>query len=140
MRNQLSEKQRAIYRFISRYQATNDGRAPTIYEIRQAFGYRSDNMVLKHINALKVHGMITSFPSDSHRSIRPTLDAKRALIQLWSRELFMPEDQRVEEIPYITNQRDAFLPSEVSIDTINEEKQVGIDAILPTDIDTEEYL
>lgn len=133
MRNQLTEKQTRIYWFITRYQSMNDGRSPTIQEIRREFGYRSDNMVLKHIARLKVQGMLISYNSDSHRSIRPTLDAKRSLIKTWSMQL-MGVQPEVEEQPYVS-QADAFVASTVPRSIFDDTTDVDASALEPTMID-----
>ena len=50
--NNLSNKQREIYRWITNF-IINKGKSPIYQEIGEAFGIRSTNCVAQHLNALK---------------------------------------------------------------------------------------
>jgi repressor LexA len=64
----LTERQRAIYRFIKDYIQAH-GIAPSYDEIRQAFRFRSYNSVRKHLKRLEEKGVLKS----------PWANRKRAL-------------------------------------------------------------
>ncbi len=51
MTNTLTEKQEAVLNFIEEYQMLN-GKSPTIKEMKEYFGLKSDNSIVKYIKAL----------------------------------------------------------------------------------------
>ena len=53
----LTEKQQAVLEFIEKYQL-NNGKSPTLREMREHLGVSSDNSVLKHLEALRAKGYI----------------------------------------------------------------------------------
>ena len=53
----LTDKQKAVLRFIEKYQMKN-GKSPTLREMTEKFKVRSDNSILKHLNALRKKGYI----------------------------------------------------------------------------------
>lgn len=53
----LTEKQKAVLKFIEKYQLKN-GKSPTLKEMREYFKVSSDNSILKHLNALRAKGYI----------------------------------------------------------------------------------
>ena len=53
----LTDKQKAVLKFIEEYQLGN-GKSPTLKEMREKFNVSSDNSILKHLNALRVKGYI----------------------------------------------------------------------------------
>src|SRR5580704_765857 len=56
--NQLTERQREIYRFIAD-KIENRGYGPTVREIGEGFDIKSPNGVMCHLNALVKKGLIT---------------------------------------------------------------------------------
>jgi repressor LexA len=67
MKNVLTEKQEAVLNFIEKFQLEN-GKSPTIKEMREAFGLKSDNSILKHLNALTEKGYLEK--DDTPRGIK----------------------------------------------------------------------
>ncbi len=57
MTKTLTARQKQVLRFIEKYQMDN-GRSPTIKEIRIHFNLSSDNGVIKHLNSLRKKGVI----------------------------------------------------------------------------------
>ena len=53
----LTDKQQAVLNFIENYQLEN-GKSPTLREMREYLGVSSDNSVLKHLEALRAKGCI----------------------------------------------------------------------------------
>lgn len=53
----LTEKQEAVLNFIEEYQL-QFGKSPTIREMREHFGVKSDNSILKHLKALEEKGYL----------------------------------------------------------------------------------
>ncbi|MBU1992172.1 MAG: transcriptional repressor LexA [Nitrospirota bacterium] len=53
----LTEKQKAVLKFIENYQMRN-GHSPTLRVMREHFGVSSDNSILKHLKALEAKGCI----------------------------------------------------------------------------------
>jgi repressor LexA len=53
----LSTKQRAVLYFIDGYAAENRV-SPTLYEIQEAFGWKSLNSVVNHVRALELKGYV----------------------------------------------------------------------------------
>lgn len=76
MATPLTTKQRDVLKFIEQYQLEHEC-SPTIREIREHFGLKSDNGVLKHLAALQRKGAITK--SDIHRGIGLLATVKRQL-------------------------------------------------------------
>lgn len=67
MENFLTEKQEAVLKFIEEYQMEN-GKSPTIKEMKEYFGVNSDNSILKHLKALEEKGAIEK--DDTPRGIK----------------------------------------------------------------------
>ncbi|MBT3864801.1 repressor LexA [Candidatus Peregrinibacteria bacterium] len=55
--DQLTDKQKAVFEFIEKYQMSY-GRSPTLREMREHFQVSSDNGVLKHLKALESKGYL----------------------------------------------------------------------------------
>lgn len=72
----LTKKQEALLKFIEQYQLKN-GASPTIREMKERFGYRSDNSILKHLNNLQDKGKIKK--GDTPRSIKLLASVKEKL-------------------------------------------------------------
>jgi len=64
----LTEKQEAVLNFIEEYQL-NNGKSPTIKEMKEFFQVSSDNSILKHLKALEEKGFIEK--DDTPRGIKP---------------------------------------------------------------------
>jgi len=85
MKQELTEKQQAVFGFIEKYQLKN-GKSPTLREMREFLGVSSDNSVLKHLTALKEKGWIKK--DDTPRGIkllgavRDRLDAAANVVKL----------------------------------------------------------
>jgi len=67
MSEHLTEKQEAVLKFIEQYQMSY-GKSPTIREMKEHFGLRSDNSILKHLRALEEKGKIEK--DDTPRGIK----------------------------------------------------------------------
>lgn len=67
MKEMLTERQEAVLKFIEAYQMQN-GKSPTLREMRQHFKVSSDNSVLKHVKALDEKGYIKK--DDTPRGIK----------------------------------------------------------------------
>lgn len=82
----LTEKQEALLKFIEQYQLKN-GASPTIREMRENFGYNSDNSILKHLNNLQEKGMLKK--GDTPRSIK-LLDTVKEKLDAASNMISIP--------------------------------------------------
>lgn len=67
MTDQLTEKQKAVLKFIEKYQMEY-GKSPTLREMREHFKVSSDNSILKHLKALETKGSIEK--DDTPRGIK----------------------------------------------------------------------
>lgn len=76
MNKTLTEKQEAVLKFIENYQLQN-GKSPTIREMREHFQVNSDNSILKHLKALKEKGFIEK--DDTPRGISLLQNVKEKL-------------------------------------------------------------
>lgn len=72
----ITDKQKAVLDFIEKYQMAN-GASPTLREMRQGFGVRSDNSILKHLKALHEKGYIKK--DDTPRGIKLLDSVKQKL-------------------------------------------------------------
>ena len=80
----LTEKQEALLQFIENYQLEN-GRSPTLREMRENFGVSSDNSILKLLTTLKLKGYIEK--DDTPRGIKLLATVKE---KLFSTEIKLP--------------------------------------------------
>lgn len=64
---EITKKQQSVLAFIEKYQFKN-GSSPTIKEMREHFGFKSDNSILKHIKALERKGALKK--DDTPRGIK----------------------------------------------------------------------
>ena len=69
MRAELSDVQRKIYGFIEEHIRSNNY-PPTIKEIQDNFGYKSNNSVVIHIRKLKEKGYLTNKSEKGKMSAR----------------------------------------------------------------------
>lgn len=72
----ITEKQKAVLKFIEEYQLSY-GKSPTLREMREHFGVSSDNSILKHLKALEGKGMIEK--DDTPRGIKLLESIKQKL-------------------------------------------------------------
>jgi len=72
----LTDKQKAVLKYIEKYQLKN-GKSPTIREMRDRFGVSSDNSILKHLKALTDKGYIQK--DDTPRGIKMLDSIKKRL-------------------------------------------------------------
>ena len=72
----ITEKQEAVLRFIEEYQL-QFGKSPTLKEMREHFDVKSDNSILKHLNALIDKGHLEK--DDTPRGIRLLNSVKEKL-------------------------------------------------------------
>ncbi len=63
----MTDKQEAVLQFIEEYQL-EFGKSPTLREMREKFQVKSDNSILKHLDALKEKGFLEK--DDTPRGIR----------------------------------------------------------------------
>jgi len=63
----ITEKQESVLKFIEEYQL-KFGKSPTLREMREKFGVKSDNSILKHLKALKEKGYLEK--DDTPRGIK----------------------------------------------------------------------
>lgn len=70
----LTEKQESVLQFIEDYQL-EFGKSPTLREMREFFGVKSDNSILKHLKALEDKGYLAK--DDTPRGIK-LLDSVKA--------------------------------------------------------------
>lgn len=82
----ITEKQEAVLNFIEQYQM-QFGKSPTIREMREHFGVKSDNSILKHLKALTDKGYLEK--DDTPRGIK-LLDTVRAKLEAASNMLRIP--------------------------------------------------
>jgi repressor LexA len=81
----ITEKQEAVLNFIEEYQL-QFGKSPTIREMREHFGVKSDNSILKHLKALQEKGYLEK--DDTPRgikllnSVKEKLDAATNLMKI----------------------------------------------------------
>jgi repressor LexA len=73
----ITEKQEAVLKFIEQYQL-QFGKSPTIREMRENFGVKSDNSILKHLKALVEKGYLAK--DDTPRGIK-LLDSVKAKLE-----------------------------------------------------------
>ena len=66
-RKMITEKQEAVLNFIEEYQL-KFGKSPTIREMKERFGVKSDNSILKHLKALEDKGRLKK--DDTPRGIK----------------------------------------------------------------------
>ncbi len=78
--DELTEKQESVLKFIENYQFEN-GKSPTLKEIKEFLNVASDNSVLKHLAALQKKGFIQK--DDTPRGIK-LLDSVRLKLQATS--------------------------------------------------------
>lgn len=72
----LTEKQELVLNFIESYQLEH-GKSPTIKEMKEHFGVKSDNSILKHLKALVEKGRIQK--DDTPRGIKLLQTVKQKL-------------------------------------------------------------
>jgi repressor LexA len=72
----LTDKQKAVLKYIERYQLKN-GKSPTIREMRERFNVSSDNSIIKHLKALEEKGYIHK--DDTPRGIKLLDEVKKRL-------------------------------------------------------------
>jgi repressor LexA len=82
----LTEKQEAVLDFIEEYQMTF-GKSPTLKEMRENFNVKSDNSILKHLNALKEKGYLKK--DDTPRGIK-LLDSVKQKLEVASNVMRIP--------------------------------------------------
>lgn len=82
----LTEKQEAVLNFIEEYQM-NFGKSPTIREMREHFGVKSDNSILKHLKALQDKGYLKK--DDTPRGIK-LLDSVKEKLEAASNVMRIP--------------------------------------------------
>ncbi len=81
----ITEKQEAVLKYIESYQL-GYGKSPTIREMREHFGVKSDNSILKHLKALETKGYLSK--DDTPRgiallnSVKEKLNAANNLIKI----------------------------------------------------------
>lgn len=81
----ITEKQEAVLNFIEEYQL-QFGKSPTIREMKERFGVKSDNSILKHLKALQEKGYLEK--DDTPRgikllnSVKEKLDAATNLMKI----------------------------------------------------------
>ena len=63
-------KSAAIYRYIVRFKAENDGLSPSVRDIQRATGIVSTSIVFHHINRLEAAGRITRHGSKGKWGIK----------------------------------------------------------------------
>lgn len=76
MSETLTEKQEAVFTFIEEYQMQY-GKSPTIREMKEFFQVKSDNSILKHLNALVTKGYLQK--DDTPRGIKLVNSVKQKL-------------------------------------------------------------
>lgn len=76
MSDVLTEKQEAVLNFIEDYQLEH-GSSPTLREMREFFGVKSDNSILKHLKAIEEKGYIEK--DDTPRGIKLLSSVKERL-------------------------------------------------------------
>lgn len=72
----ITEKQEAVLHFIEDFQM-KFGKSPTIREMREHFGVKSDNSILKHLRALEAKGYLLK--DDTPRGIQLLASVKEKL-------------------------------------------------------------
>ncbi len=72
----LTDKQKAVLKYIEKYQLKN-GKSPTIREMRERFNVSSDNSIIKHLKALEEKGYIHK--DDTPRGIKLLDEVKKRL-------------------------------------------------------------
>lgn len=86
MENNLTEKQEAVLNFIEEFQM-NNGKSPTIREMKEFFQVKSDNSILKHLKALEEKGYIQK--DDTPRGIN-LLDSVKDKLEEAKNSLKLP--------------------------------------------------